>query len=212
MARALYVGGFGNGEKTAEKVLDALADYYEEVDGFTFADAMQKTETIKRWATGADIVTHSAGRMAVIGAKPNYIHAFNASVPIPRARLLAKTVKKTAVMLASVRGKDDVNAVAAYSKDTLVEFSKHPIGNFMPFIRGEISEFDGGYEARLGVAAGIPESHVSTDQDAYFDHDPFSLELLRRNGVHVVRLAGQHDELPLRPIETLDAYFRHHAK
>lgn len=212
MSRALYVGGFGNGKRTAEKVGEALSRHYEAVDTFTFAQAMNSPETIERWSRGADVVVHSAGRMAVQYANPDYLHTFNAPKPTSRSKLLARTGLKMAVMHSSVRSVEGAKAVAGYDASAAAELTFHPVGNLRPFIKGQISAFDGVKAARLGVATGTPETFVVTDHDLYFKHSEEELAGLTENGVHVVSMNGQHDELGLRPQEVLDHYFSVQAR
>jgi hypothetical protein len=50
MSRALYVGGFGNGQSSVERVASALGDYFDDIDAFTFSQAMSQPDTIRRAA------------------------------------------------------------------------------------------------------------------------------------------------------------------
>lgn len=214
MTRVLYVGGFGNGPETAAEVGCALELYYDEVDVMTFSQAMGAPRTVELAARSAQVVTHSAGRLALheAGAKPDYIHAFNAPCPSTRAQLLGRTVQKSMRMMTSVRSKQQLTLAMQFTKNSAVELAKHPIANMQPFWSKAISEFHGAYTARLGVAAGIPETFVVTEHDMYFKHDEYERWLMTRNGVHVVELPGQHDQLPLYPYETVDLYFDQHAR
>lgn len=57
MSRVVYIGGFGNGKKSAEGVAEALAAYYDDVDPFTFSRAMDSQDTVRRAVKGADVIT-----------------------------------------------------------------------------------------------------------------------------------------------------------
>lgn len=214
MTRVLYVGGFGNSIETACEVGYALEKFYEDVEVMSFSQAMTAPRNVELSARGSDAMTHSAGRLALYkaGAKPDYIHAFNAPCPATRMQLLGRTAQKSLRMMTSVQSKEQLHVAAEFTKQSLLELARHPVANLRPFTSGAISTFDSAYTARLGVAAGIPESFIVTDKDIYFAHDDFERQLMARNGVHVVELPGQHDQLPLYPYQTLNHYFDAHAR
>jgi hypothetical protein len=65
MSRAVYIGGFGNGRTSADKVGYALETYYDDVDPFTFSDYVKQREKIHLASHGVDLITHSAGALAL---------------------------------------------------------------------------------------------------------------------------------------------------
>lgn len=79
-----YIGGFLNGRRAAEGVGYALEKHFEEVDAFTFSDAMKDQKNTFKAASGAVVLTHSAAMLAIVGSKPAELHAIAAPIPTPR--------------------------------------------------------------------------------------------------------------------------------
>lgn len=204
MARAVYIGGFGNGKKSAEGVAEALSDYYDDVDLFTFSWAMDRRDAVRRAVRGVDVYTHSAGMLAVVGASPNRIEAFGAPLPTSKPRLVGRTVVKTARMHTpgiGIHSLRDVPAVNNYNLSATAELMAHPIGNL-----GRLSQITRFSAVEASIAAqqsGIPSSLTYNDSDEYFTLVPGDEALATVAGVGVTRIPGIHDELVIRPTATL---------
>jgi hypothetical protein len=172
MSRAVYVGGFGNGRRSAEGVGGALTPYYEEVDVFTFSEASGDSAKIERATRGVDTYTHSAGLMSLrSGVRPAEVHAFGAPLPTGRAKLLAGTVVKTVAMNVpgvGIHDLSDVTSAIRYGVSSLAEIAVHPVANLRPFINGSISRFDAVTAATESQSAGIPTWLTYMDDDEYF--------------------------------------------
>jgi len=211
MSRVLYIGGFGNGQASADKVAKALtSSHFEDADALTFSKAYSHPEVVERIARGIVVVTHSAGMMAVRMAQPEKLHAFNPPLPTTRRQYVARTLRKSNNMHKRGRGiqtEEDIAALRQYERSSAGEFLAHPLGNLGPFLKGEISRFDAVDAAVKKQQSGVPTTLGYTDRDDYFNlprHDELYLE---DANVAVARLSGEHDELVLRPSQLLSAYF-----
>ncbi len=211
MSRVLYIGGFGNGQASAEKVAEALTrSHFEDADTLTFSKAYAHPEVVERIAQDIEVVTHSAGMMAVRSALPKKIHAFNAPLPTTRRQYIARTIRKSNHMHKRGRGiqtEDDLAAVRHYERSSAGEFLAHPLGNLWPFLKGEISRFDAVDAAVKKQQSGVPITLGYTDHDDYFTLHRHNELYLGDADIAVAHLPGEHDELVLRPSQLLAAYF-----
>lgn len=208
MTRAAYIGGFGNGRGSAERVASALEDYYEEIDIFTFSEAIDDPDTIRQAVHGIDTFTHSAGMLALKEADttPSRIEAFGAPLPSTKLQLLGKTGIKTLRMHLpgiGIRSLRDALAVADYDNSSAVELITHPVLNLGHL--GDIARFDAVANAVAAKQSDIPTSLVYTNGDEYFRLPKEREEMALAMGVGVMRLPGIHDELVIRPDATLHA-------
>lgn len=210
MSRAVYIGGFGNGRMSADGVAEALTagGYYEDADAFTFAYTMDTAE-VGHALTGADVFTHSAGLLAINSAyEPNSITAFNAPLPMSKRRLIGQTVVKTAHMHMPGRGiksAADIPAVTRYDISSVGELAFHPVANLREI--GFISRANGIRYACRATFRGIPANLVYTEQDDYFQLSYEDKVVASRYHIPLTILPGEHDELVLRPDQTLANYF-----
>lgn len=202
--RAVYIGGFGNGKNSAENVAEALAGYYDDVDPFTFSGAMDDRDTVRRAVRGADVVTHSAGLLAVVGTNPDRITAYGAPLPSTKLKLVGKTVVKTVRMHTpgiGIHSLHDLPAINAYDLSATGELVAHPRGNLGRL--GQIARFDAVEAAIAAERSGIPSHLVYTDGDEYFSLSAQHEAEAAAAGVGVIRIPGIHDELVIRPSATL---------
>lgn len=207
MSRAVYIGGFGNGESSAESVAKGVLRErnHEEVDYFTFAQAMHSPETIHRAVKGVDVVTHSAGILALPGSEPRSIESFGAPLLTSVRRLMGRTGFKTIRMHTpgiGVRSAGDILAVARYDRSATAELAAHPLRNLKHL--GRIAQTD---SVRIGAIArnkGIPTRMGWTEGDEYFQPTLRSFDLAKQHGVDLAVVPdGVHDELVLRPVQAL---------
>ncbi len=211
MNRAVYIGGFANGRSLATSVGEALSVRHDDVDVFTFSDAMKRPEQIRKAARGVHTYTHSAGFLAIQAAHPKEIHAFNPPLPTSRTRLLARTAVKSANMHMPGRGihsVEDIAAVGRFDRSATAELVAHPVANLRPFANKLISKFNAIDTAAYyrGVLE-TPVTLITTDHDDYFMYGPYEITDAMMMRVPLVWLPGEHDELPLRPSQTLHNYF-----
>ena len=206
MSRAVYVGGFGNGRSSADRVADAIAAEfgYEDVDRFTFAYAMDHSRDIRRAVQDVPVVTHSAGLMAVAGKRPSEVLAFNAPMPASKLRLIGRSVTKTLRMHRpgiGIQSSGDILSVARYDTSATAELTRHAYGNLKRL--GQIAFFNSVNAAIGATEYGINTTLVTTDGDEYFRIPTWREESASAHGVRIARLSGVHDELVLRPQQTL---------
>ncbi len=210
MARAVYIGGFGGNHLTADEVARAAVDdgYYGDVDRFTFGYAMDNPDRIRRAVDGVDVITHSAGMLALRGTMPDTIAAFNAPVPTPVSRLVSRTFLKMARMWTpgiGIKSPRQLAEATQLTMDSMIEMGTHPKANlrYLP----EITRFNGPELAADFSSWGVATDLVYTDNDTYFQMPSGVEPMLDNARVGLVRLPGEHDELVLRPERVLRAYF-----
>ncbi len=211
MARALYIGGFGNGKTSAEGVGEALvaSGHYEDATTMTFAHAMDNPHEVAMAAKSVDTFTHSAGLLALEGTKPKEIVSVGAPLPTTVPRLMVGTGKKTARMVGhSLTGGEAFKAVNKYNASSMAELARHPLGN-LRHLR-EIARTNSIYLADSALRAGIPTWLHYNERDDYFRPTKEQIQMAFLLDIELHMIPGQHDELPLYPAETLDAIERVH--
>jgi len=214
MTRVVYVGGFGNGISSAERVGEALAGFYDEVDVFTFSQYARSSRDVYQAMRGVDLVTHSAGALSLgtVRARPESALLLNAPLPGSIGRLLAKTVVKTVRMHTpgvGIHKPGDVGAVARYSASSVAELATHPVANLSNLRR--ISQFDAVGAAIAAEADHVPTRLVWTTGDAYFSPTEEDGHRAASGNVPLMVLPGEHDEVVLRPGQFLDHVLNGHA-
>lgn len=210
MTRAVYIGGFGNGKGCAERVSNGLGQHYEDVDAFTFREAMAAPDDIRKATKGVDVFTHSAGMLAIREMQPSLIAAFNAPVggfntqPGLVARSGIKTVRMHLPGI-GIKSMKDAAAVATYDLSAGAELAAHASGN-LGYL-GAIASFDSIQNAYEAQRDGVPVHLVHTTGDEYFPWGHQDVAYAEKSGVTAIQLAGIHDELVIRPEATLAAYY-----
>lgn len=208
MKRAVYIGGFGNGRGNAERVADALASRYDDVDPFTFAHAMEKPDTIRRAVKGADVITHSAGMLALKDTQPGYIGAIGAPLPTSVGSLVARSVLKTVRMHTpgiGIRSARDIGCVMAYDLSTIAEYAHNGPQN-LKHLR-QIARFNAVDTALAAESAGIQVLLGYNHGDEFFQLSPNETMRAMAGGVDITHMPGVHDQVILTPDETLEAFF-----
>jgi len=206
MSRVVYIGGFGNGKASAEGVVEALVSErgYTDGDAFTFSQSMDMPDTIRRAVRGADAKAHSSGATALPGTRPRSIELFNAPLPVSIPRLVARTGLKTLRMHVpgiGIKSAGDILAIARYNASSVAELLSYPKSNIAQL--GNIAVFNAIRSAADAQADGIPVTLGYTDDDEYFQPSSDDKLLAGMYGVDIVSIPGIHDEVVLRPAETL---------
>lgn len=208
MSRVVYVGGFGNGKCAAGRVANALLDYYEDVDTFTFSQAMASPDEVRRATKGVPVVSHSAGMLALRHTWPKRIDALNAPLPSSKLALVGHTLIKTARMHIpgiGIRALADIRGVATYDVSSTAELSAHLVGNLRRL--GAIANFNAIEAAASAQHEHVPVTLGYTDGDEYFAWDDADRQRASDLAVQTVRLPGIHDELVIRPEAMLAEYY-----
>jgi hypothetical protein len=208
MKRAVYIGGFGNGRGNAERVADALSNRYATAEPFTFAYAMDNPDVIRRAVRGADVITHSAGMLALKGTRPEYIGAIGAPVPMTPAQLVMRSALKTLRMHTpgiGIRNARDIGCVMAYDLSTVGEYVTNGPDNlkYLP----KVAKFDAVAVAIAAEQSDIPTMLGYSEDDEFFHITPDDALRAAAGGVDIAHLTGVHDQLVLTPDETLEEFF-----
>src|ERR1019366_3336325 len=116
--------GFGNGHACVERVTSVLAPSYDEVDAFTFSEAMSNPDRVRKAVRNVQAVTHSAGMLALVGTSPERIDAFDPPLPTSKLRLIGRAGIKTVRMYTpgiGIESPYDIPAVGIYGCSTIAE-------------------------------------------------------------------------------------------
>lgn len=206
MSRATLVTGFCAGKGNTERLKVALLDMYEDIDAYTFVQAMNNHKEVERAAKGVPLYVHSAGALAVADTYPSELHAWAPPLPATKRALVGRGAIVGARMHRRVhRSRDEFVAVAKFDASYLGEAAFHGIDNIRRL--GEISRFDGVSTAVRMQRIGIPTSITYANEDAFFKLTrEREMEALYAN-VNVFRIPGEHNDPLLRPVEFLADYF-----
>lgn len=207
MSRVVFIGGFGNGRGNVERVASALTAYYDDVDPFTFSRAISNPDTIRKATRNVNTVTHSAGMLALVGTSPDRIDAFDPPLPTTRLKIIGKAGFNTVRVHMpgiGIRSTKDFAAISGYDRSSIAELAVHPARNFGNL--GAIARFDAVDSAIAARKNGIKVALGYMNGDKYFQLSEEREAAANAGQVNVVRLPGIHDELVIRPAETLHAY------
>lgn len=212
MSKVVFINGFGNGRGSTRKVANALGNHYDGVEAFRFSDLTNSPDAIRKAAANADLITHSAGALALKLESMDRINsALLLGPPLPQrvSRLLYKTVVKTARMNTpgiGIHSIDDFNEANRYSLSSLAELTANPIDNFGRL--SEIAKTDTVELAKNITQDRTPATLVWTTGDAYFQPTQSTLEVARANSIMAIDdIDGEHDEVVLRTEAFLDEVF-----
>jgi len=198
MSRAVYIGGFGNGQYSAERVANSLGSYYEDPVPFTFSDFVRNPEQIHKAVKGADLLTHSAGALALAADNdfwPNYAYLFNAPIPTSVPKLVWGAVKKTARMHTPGVGlhkASDIPEVVRYSGSALADIAAHPVANLGSL--SDISKFNAVTTSIDAKNRGIVSRVIWTNHDSFYEPTHEDLYSLRLNHVSYELSPSQYNE------------------
>lgn len=212
MSRVVFIGGFSNGQRSVENVSEALLDYYDDVDPFTFPQAMANPEEVSESVWKSSVITHSAGMLALYGSRPKELMAFGAPLPRTRTGLVLATAMKSLQMFERSRSLDDVRDATRFNVDSITELAvftkKRGAGHLRYFVNGAISSYDAisvGREMRQG---GSDVSLIYGENDLYYCPSDLQKDKAREGGVKLRELPdGLHDSLILNPVKALNQYF-----
>ncbi len=201
----IFVGGLGSNQKSMELASEHFGEHFEDVSPIPFRLAM-KDEDLHRKLKGHPVATHSAGMLPVIGGQPEQVWAFGPPVPTTPVRLVVGSIEKSSHLLTRSRQERDSRWVWGYQAQTTKELMIHPLGNLRHL--GRIAQFDALNGARALSDEGVASTLVWTHQDDYFRPDINDIrDTESRFSVDVHFLAGEHDELLVRPRNVLSRVF-----
>lgn len=102
-----------------------------------------------------------------------------------------------------IRSREDIIAVGMYDASSTAELTRDPVGNLGRL--GRIARFDAVETAVAARGKEIPVSLGYNDGDEYYQLPPNKEAYARLHDVGVIRMPGIHDELIIRPTQTLAA-------
>lgn len=212
MSRAVYIGGFSSGDSYAHEVQEALGEYYEDVDPFSFPKAIASPEEIRKATDRATVFVHSAGMLALQGSvSPTEVHAFGGPIPTPRYKLIARTLGKSAQMYARARSLEDLNRATKFHMRSGAELfiPSRALGHWGPFLSGVISNFDA-----IQTAEGLAHQAGSRVELNYGSDDKYfpvtDMDKARASNIPGVMLSilpdQTHDDFIMRPKQIIYDY------
>lgn len=208
MAHKVLVGGFASGPRQMEKVAHALAVHYDEdVEAVSFREAMTDSKRVARMTRQADVITHSAGMLAIKGTSPESILAVAPPVPVwapfLAARAMASTTELALHSIVPLCPPDEVDSCI---RDGTAELVLHLEGNLRWL--GKIAFFDALQAAKAAQEAGISTGLALMSHDRLFQSNPRKVRAIREAGVNVVIVPGAHEDFIKQPHRVLDIYER----
>jgi hypothetical protein len=206
MAHKVLVGGFASGKRQMEKVARSLAVHYDEdVEAISFREAMTETQRLERMTRHADVITHSAGMVAIKGMNPESIVAIAPPVPVWAPFLAARAIASTTELaLHSILPLVPPDEVDSCLRDGTAELALHLEGNLRWM--GRIAFFDALRASKEARAAGIVTGLALMSHDRLFQSHPNKVEETRKAGVNVVIVPGAHEDFIKRPRHVLSLY------
>jgi hypothetical protein len=205
MARNVIVGGFASGKKQVEKVAHSLAAYHDaDFEGISFREAMTNRNRLDRMTRDANVITHSAGMVAIKDMRPRSIDAMAPPVPVWAPLLAARAIASTAELAAVSWMPWQGVEVEGCLRDGTEELCAHFHGNLRWL--GRISSFN---SLQAGVAAqeaGIRTGLAFMNRDVLFQPDKHQVARARKMGLRVVTVAGTHEDFIRRPVGVFSSY------
>lgn len=206
MKRAVLIGGLANGKSVLEPVADAICELscIDDVDIFTFVDAMNSSERLKRAVSKQLAVAYSAGIIAV--SKDMWPEKI-VSCSGPEPRSIGGLVFDACKMIRN-SGHD---AIAGADHGRMMEIV---LGNGLFALSNPLTELQmlpaiarfSTYERLSHSAeAGIDSSAIIGLRDNFFNYDKLLHDDSGR--IKVYTYDGDHSELLLRPKSTLEPAF-----
>lgn len=206
MSRAVYVGSIGNGRTSAEKVATSLEVYYDDVDFFTFSEAIKDQDTVNRASAGVDLVTHGAGALLLDSpeADPNIAVLLCPPLPTTARELVASMVKKTLLM--GIDGANGLESMIEYSASSAFEVAVSPLANISNIAR--VARFNSADAAYSALLRGVDSYLFWTENDQCYGRAAADVLPLLSRRLPARILPGEHDEVVLRPDQFLPQVFR----
>lgn len=206
MAHKVLVGGFASGQRQMEKVARSLAVHYDEdVEAISFREAMTDTIRLERMTRQAEVITHSAGMVAIKGTSPESITAIAPPVPVWAPLLAMRAIASTTELaLHSVTPWYEPDEVDGCIRDGTAELLLHLEGNMRWM--GQIALFDALKTSREAQEAGIGTGLALMSGDRLFQSHPRKIEETRRAGVTIAVVSGAHEDFIKTPHRVLRDY------
>lgn len=212
MSQAIYIGGFSGGRKSAERVQEALGTYYEDVEAYTFAEAMNRLAEVKKASKKKPVITHSAGLLALEGASPSEVVAFGAPLPRGRIALLGASARKQAQMHIDARSMPNLVRAIRFDIESGIELAvptrDRGRTHWKHFLNGSISRFDAIEAGRELQHEGCEVSLTYGTRDLFFNPSVEQEREAVSAGVDITRAWDDvHDALVLNPAIVLHNHF-----
>jgi hypothetical protein len=216
MGRLLVVGGFTESKRLLEPVADAAVKQQLGYDAtvMTLSEARKTDEeSLRRAMAGANVLTHSAGLLAVPDARkrvddselPNKLIVVAGPEPRKIPQLEGRALQKT---FAHIFGETAHarNAHVGIVAGNIAELVAHPLINLS--LATPISHFSTmkRLDSEQAAAVGQVASFMMKDDEYYANPDWLNytvLQHLQSRGCIVDELPGRHDELLLAPSAVL---------
>jgi hypothetical protein len=201
MNNVVYIGGYANGRHTLRHVSKSLAAHFENVEVFTFSDSIKKPDIIKRAATEALLITHSAGALFATrnDIHPDKIIMINPPLPHKKRALFIRTLSKQTTRQGSSKNKHtrrSMTTSAIYLISAACELLAHPFIYVTSLPR--IAQF---HTVTMLLAQKDKNKDITvywTKGDIYFQPTPEEITTLKQAGIPVHTPSGLHDEIILR--------------
>jgi len=206
MTHKVLVGGFASGPRQMEKVAQSIAVHYDEdVEAISFREAMTDTARLERMTRQADVITHSAGMIALKDMNPESITAIAPPVPVWAPLLALRAIASTTELaLHSAIPGCEPDEVSGCIRDGAAELLLHLEGNMRWM--GLIALFDALEASRAAQEAGIITGLAFMRNDKLFQVHSRKIEVTRRAGVNAVIISGAHEDFIKTPRRILHDY------
>ncbi|HIA91605.1 TPA: hypothetical protein EYO12_00625 [Candidatus Saccharibacteria bacterium] len=206
-AELTIIGGINTPARSMERVLDELIDADLATDGqaFSFREAMNNPDLIKRAAAGNTVVAHSAGLLAVTSEmRPAHVEAIAGPEPRSFGRLIVGAVKLSLNHARNSGLSEQGQRHLHLNAEKGLELATHTYGNLrhMKAI-GSFSTFE---ILREMAEAGQSVGSVLMDADEFFPiatiQPRYEEAAFSRTPVPYAIAEGGHDQFLTHPIET----------
>lgn len=202
MPEKILVGGFASEKQQIDRICTTLSGYYDEdVVGMNFREARQNPRRLADFISKKDVITHSAGFVALQnvlnewGMLPNSITAIAPPIPERIRHLLWRGF----TMGASAKAlPDGVSGRSSALKDELLLHARTHFGA-LPLI----SRFNAFDAAGWDDDHGIDTTIAVMSRDDLFPLQSDNLASASGVGRHVVRIMGDHFRFSHEPVQVL---------
>lgn len=200
MKQKIVVGGFASDTKQIEHVALVMSEHYDEdVIGLNFRKAMQ---TSRAFFDDCDVITHSAGMLAVMGSIPERLTAIAPPVPESIYKLMWR-----GFVLGRKFSLHSENQLKEQEGNAVEELLRHARANFSAL--PTISHFDAFQDARWYQTHNVPTTVALMENDGLFRlQTPVvqaAMAHARRMNVRIVTTPGEHVRFTHDPVGVLSS-------